>query len=235
MDGNEVVRTVERVPAALTHNLETLNQRITDLEKRPVPLTTHPEDSDETRQQRDRIAEIERQLAEAISSPPAVIPQDDDLSDRVEFVVKRLAALESRLTEYAGRLDEIAARPHISEETIRQLDDGLNAKIRTMIESHVNKAMGDVRSRLVTVERNATTVIEGEPQSKQLAKLADVVRNFGECVKTVESDFDERIAHVEQMYAEVAEHITDNNLKTMQLSTRLYRALKALEQDDAAA
>jgi hypothetical protein len=37
------------------------------------------------------------------------------------------------------------------------------------------------------------------------------------------------------MYAEVAQHISDTNLKTLQLSTRLYRALQALESDADAA
>jgi len=154
-----------------------------------------------------------------------IVPVDDD---RMGFVVKRLNAIEARLTE-------LESRPYLSPEDIRQLGDGLNTKIKGMIEKHVNSALGDVRSRLVTVERNTTTNTAGEPQSAQLAKLAEMVRNFGELVQTVERDFDGRIAHVEQMYAEVAQHISDTNLKTLQLSTRLYRALQALESDADAA
>ena len=38
---------------------------------------------------------------------------------------------------------------------------------------------------------------------------------------------------LEQRYAELAEHITEMNLKVLRVNTRFYKALKALEHDEA--
>lgn len=203
----------------------------------------------------DRIAEIERRLGELEAREPEQLPvpagfdfdaierqliesvsQQAAPSDQMGFVVKRLEAIEGRLTELAARVDELDARPHVSEDTIRQLDDGLNAKINHMIEKHANRALGDIRSRLVTIERNTTTTVAGsDPDSAKLAKLAEIVSSLGSYVSEIESTVEQRHGALEQQYAELAEHITDTNLKTMKLSTRLYRALQALEHDADAA
>lgn len=234
-DGREIVRTVERVPAALTHNLETLNKRLTELEKRPVELPTRNDNADCERQQNDRIAAIEGRIEKLETAPVPLVPATDGLAeikDRVEFVVKRLAALDARMTEYAGRLDEVEARPHVSQDMIQQLDDGLNAKIQHMVTKHVNGALGDVRSRLVTVERASTTGQSGDSDSAKISKLASMLQSFGEMLREIETTVDQRQTDLEQLCAELSEHVTDSNVKVMQVSTRLYRALAALQSDD---
>ena len=148
------------------------------------------------------------------------------------FLIKRVENAEARLTELGNRVDGI---PHVSEDTLRQLDDGLNAKIQHMVEKHVNSALGDLRRRVVALERKSqavATASEGEPQSAQLAKLAEAVQSFGKYVATVETDLEERVAAVEQLYAELSENMTENNLKVMKVNVRLFKALKALEYDD---
>ena len=151
------------------------------------------------------------------------------------FLIKRLESIEGRLTELAHRVDGLEARPHISDETMAQLGDGLNSKIQNLVESHVNRALGDLRSRVVSVEKStAITTTGADPDSSKLAKLASAIQSFGEYVERVENDLEGRVSAVEQACAEVTEHITETNLSTMKLSTRLYRALKALEHDEAA-
>ena len=202
----------------------------------------------------DRIAEIERRLGEVENRAPEQLPvpfdaetlerdlieavsrnmEDGDSSDRLEFIVKRLNSIEARQTEMLSRLDNLEARPHISEETIRQLDDGLNAKIQHLVESKVAGALGDLRSRVISVERNTTSVTTtADPDSAKLGKLSEIVASLGSYVTEIETSVETRHTDLEQRYRELAEHITDNNLQTMKLSTRLYRALAALENDEA--
>ena len=49
------------------------------------------------------------------------------------FLVKRLESIEGRLTELAHRVDGIESRPHISDETMAQLGDGMNSKIQHLV------------------------------------------------------------------------------------------------------
>lgn len=193
-----------------------IERRLSSLESRPEPEQL-PVPFD--------VGQIERDLIEAVS-------RETSASDQMQFVIKRLNTIEARQTEMFARLDNLENRPHISEETIRQLDDGLNVKIQHMIEKHVNGAMGEVRSRLIKIERSAPTS-DSEAPSGQVAKLAQAIKSFGEYVERVENDLEGRVSAVEQMCAEVSEHITETNLSTMKLSTRLYRALKALDHDEA--
>ena len=167
----------------------------------------------------------------------SVAAMSEDGGEVNPFLIKRIESIEARLTEQGGRVDGIENRPHVSEETLKQLDDGLNAKIKHLVEKHVNSALGDLRQRLIALEKAAKTITHepGEPQSSQVAKLADAIHSFGKYVSTVESDLEARVAAVEQIHAELAENITDNNLKLMKVNTRLYKALKALEYDEAAA
>ena len=147
--------------------------------------------------------------------------------DQGIFLTKRINALEARVAE-------LEARPVVSEDMLRQLNDALHAKMQAIIEQQVNKALGDLRSRLVTVEKKSTSVTTTaqDPDSAKLTRLATMLQSFGEMVRDIETNVDTRHSDLEQRYAELAEHITDNNLKVMKMSTRLYRALAALEHDD---
>lgn len=183
-----------------------------------------------------RIEKIERALNE-LEFPSS------DQSDRVMFLAKRLDALESRQTEWSHRLDEVEGRPHISAETVRQLNDGLNEKFKHMIEKLVNAAMGDVRSRLVSVERTveAPRAITGGEDAAKLSRLAEMLAALGKYVQTIERDLDQRNQDVERLYAEMSEHmvtvndhISDINSGALLMKTRMYRALKALETEEAA-
>lgn len=206
----ELVQEVREVEAK-SPDLADVYQRLSDLESRQPEQLPVPADVD--------FGALERQLVDSVARE----------TDPHGFLAKRLEALEGRLTETAARLDAHEQLPHISEDTIRQLDDGLHAKIQAMITKHVNGALGDVRSRLVTIERNTTTAVAGaDPDSAKLAKLAEIVSSLGEYMASIEKTVEE----VDQKYAELVEYITDTNLKTMTLSTRLYRALKALEEPD---
>jgi len=147
--------------------------------------------------------------------------------DQGIFLTKRINALEARVAE-------LESRPVVSEDMLRQLNDALHAKMQAIIEQQVNKALGDLRSRLVTVEKKSTSVTTTaqDPDSAKLTRLATMLQSFGEMVRDIETNVDTRHSDLEQRYAELAEHITDNNLKVMKMSTRLYRALAALEHDD---
>lgn len=164
----------------------------------------------------------------------SVAAMSEDGGEVNPFLIKRIESVEARLTEQGSRVDDIEARPHVSDETLKQLDDGFNAKINHMVTKHVNGALGDLRQRLIALENAAKTIVHssGEPQANQVAKLAEAIHAFGQYVKTVEGDLEARVAAVEQIHAELAENITDNNLKLMKVNTRLYKALKALEYDD---
>src|SRR6056300_72353 len=148
-------------------------------------------------------------------------------ADRVEFLAKRINALEARIVTLENR-------PHISEETINSLNDALHAKMQSIIEKQVNKALGDLRSRVVTIEKssNSVTTTKNDPDSAKLGRIAEIVQSLGGYVREIETTVEHKHTELEQRYAELAEHITDNNLQTMKLNTRLYRALAALEHDD---
>jgi uncharacterized coiled-coil protein SlyX len=160
-------------------------------------------------------------------------PTSDNVSretvdaDRVEFLAKRINALEARIVTLENR-------PHISEETINSLNDALHAKMQSIIEKQVNKALGDLRSRVVTIEKssNSVTTTKNDPDSAKLGRIAEIVQSLGGYVREIETTVEHKHTELEQRYAELAEHITDNNLQTMKLNTRLYRALAALEHDD---
>jgi uncharacterized coiled-coil protein SlyX len=147
--------------------------------------------------------------------------------DQGMFLAKRINALEARVAD-------LEARPVVSDETLKQLNDALHAKLQTLIEQRVNKALGDLRSRVVTIEKNSTSVTttNQDPDSTKMTRLATMLQSFGEMVREIETTVDQRQTDLEQRYAELAEHITDNNLQVMKMSTRLYRALAALEHDD---
>jgi uncharacterized coiled-coil protein SlyX len=147
--------------------------------------------------------------------------------DQGIFLTKRINALEARVAE-------LEARPVVSEDMLRQFNDAFNARVDAIVEQKVNKALGDLRSRLVTVEKKSTSVTTTaqDPDSAKLTRFATLLHSFGEMVRDVETTVDRRQTDLEQRYAELAEHITDNNLKVMKMSTRLYRALAALEHDD---
>lgn len=157
-------------------------------------------------------------------------PSRDD--DRIEFIAKRINAIESRIVQLENR-------PYVSEETVQGLNDALHAKMQSIIEKTVNRSLGDLRSRVVTIEKTSSSVTHSEGErdadSTKLARIAEIVQSLGGYVREIESTVVERHDELEQRYAELAEHITDNNLKTMQLNTRLYRALAALEHDEEAA
>jgi uncharacterized coiled-coil protein SlyX len=147
--------------------------------------------------------------------------------DQGIFLTKRINALEARVAE-------LEARPVVSEDMLRQFNDAFNARVDAIVEQKVNKAMGDVRSRLVTVEKKSTslTTTAQDPDSTKITRLATLMQSFGEVVRDVENSFEQRCAELDQKYAEISEHITETNLKIMQLMTKLYRALAALEHDD---
>jgi septation ring formation regulator EzrA len=105
--------------------------------------------------------------------------------------------------------------------------------LQTLIERQVTAALGDLRSRLVTVERKSTSVTtQQDPDSAKLTRLAAMMHSFGEMVKEIESSVDQRQTDIEQRYAELAEYITDNNIKVMKLAGKLHGAMQALEADD---
>ena len=147
--------------------------------------------------------------------------------DQGIFLTKRINALEARVAE-------LEARPVVSEDMLRQLNDALHAKMQAIIEQQVNKALGDLRSRVVTIEKssNSVTTTKSDPDSAKLGRIAEIVQSLGGYVREIETTVEHKHTELEQRYAELAEHITDNNLQTMKLNTRLYRALAALEHDD---
>jgi uncharacterized coiled-coil protein SlyX len=146
--------------------------------------------------------------------------------DQGMFLAKRCKQLEDRIAE-------LEARPVVSDDTLKQLNDALHAKLQTLIERQVTAALGDLRSRLVTVERKSTSVTtQQDPDSAKLTRLAAMMHSFGEMVKEIESSVDQRQTDIEQRYAELAEYITDNNIKVMKLAGKLHGAMQALEADD---
>src|SRR5210317_1718298 len=130
--------------------------------------------------------------------------------DQGIFLTKRINALEARVAE-------LEARPVVSEDMLRQFNDAFNARVDAIVEQKVNKALGDLRSRLVTVEKKSTSVTTTaqDPDSAKLTRFATLLHSFGEMVRDVETTVDRRQTDLEQRYAELAEHITDNNLKVM--------------------
>ena len=181
-----------------------------------------------------RLDEVGTSLNEIAQREPVLQVQPADNvsretidSDRVEFLAKRINALEARIVTLENR-------PHVSEETINSLNDALHAKMQSIIEKQVNKALGDLRSRVVTIEKssNSVTTTKSDPDSAKLGRIAEIVQSLGGYVREIETTVEHKHTELEQRYAELAEHITDNNLQTMKLNTRLYRALAALEHDD---
>ena len=77
--------------------------------------------------------------------------------------------------------------------------------------------------------------LNSDPDSDKLCRISEIVGSLGTYVRDIESTVDQRHSELEQRYAELAEHITDNNLQVMKMNTRLYRALAALEHDEEAA
>lgn len=171
------------------------------------------------------VAEIPTQSSEAPPAEP--VSRETIDNDRVEFLAKRINAIEARLISLENR-------PHVSEETINSLNDALHAKMQSIIEQQVNRALGDLRSRVVTIEKtsNSVTTHKTDPDSAKLGRIAEIVQSLGGYVREIETTVEHKHTELEQRYAELAEHITDNNLQTMKLNTRLYRALAALEHDD---
>lgn len=153
---------------------------------------------------------------------------DEHLLQRIEFLAKKVDKL-------AARLEAVEARPHITEDTVKQLNDGLNVKFQTLIEKLVNKALGDVRSRLVTVERTIEKVpakAGSEPESAQLTRIGEIVHSLGKCVGTIQGDFDKRTDDLEQRYAEMFEHVTSINADVLRTKTMFHEALKAFQPKD---
>jgi len=201
----------------------------------------------------DRIAEIERRLAGLEGSVPAEVGPDPVMVEQLRELRDEVGALAARepvsretlgddqglfltkrINAIEARVADLEARPVVSDETLKQLNDALHAKLQTLIEQRVNKALGDLRSRVVTIEKNSTSVMttNQDPDSAKITRLATMMQSFGELIREVETTVDQRQTDLEQRYAELAEHITDNNLQVMKMSTRLYRALAALEHDD---
>ena len=146
--------------------------------------------------------------------------------DQGLFLAKRCKQLEDRIAE-------LEDRPVVSDDTLKQLNDALHAKLQTLIEKKVNAALGDLRSRVIAVEKNSTSLTtQQDPDSAKLTRLAAMLQSFGEMVREIETSVDQRQTEIEQQHAELREHITENNLQVMKMSTRLYRALAALEHDD---
>ena len=175
-----------------------------------------------------RLTEIPTALVEVQPAEP--VSRETIDNDRVEFLAKRINAIEARIVTLENR-------PHVSEETINSLNDALHAKMQSIIEQQVNRALGDLRSRVVTIEKtsNSVTTHKTDPDSAKLGRIAEIVQSLGGYVREIETTVECKHTELEQRYAELAEHITDNNLQTMKLNTRLYRALAALEHDEAAA
>ena len=160
----------------------------------------------------DRIAEIERRLGEVENRAPEQLPVPFDVgkierdlieavsretsaSDQLQFVIKRLNTIEARQTEMLSRLDNLEARPHISEETIRQLDDGLNAKIQHLIEKHVAALWGtsDAADLGGTQHYDRDTAADPDksPNSRKLSRsfgLADTVEKLKRLLKGAYAD-----------------------------------------------
>ena len=179
-----------------------------------------------------RLTDFGKRLDEIDLSVPVARPAEDVSretidNDRVEFLAKRINAIEARIVTLENR-------PHVSEETINSLNDALHAKMQAIIEQQVNRALGDLRSRVVTIEKtsNSVTTHKTDPDSAKLGRIAEIVQSLGGYVREIETTVEHKHTELEQRYAELAEHITDNNLQTMKLNTRLYRALAALEHDD---
>lgn len=162
--------------------------------------------------------------------PAEVANQIANMADRLEFLAKTVNALDGRMTELGARVQDVESRPHLSEQTVRELMDGLNTRFKSLVEKLVNGAMGDVRSRLVSIERNGGGA-GIDPDSEKLSRLAETISALSKYVREIETTVEDRHADLERKYAEIAEHLTDVNVKTMKVSTRLYRALKALEVD----
>jgi uncharacterized coiled-coil protein SlyX len=166
------------------------------------------------------------------------------IAERVEFLIRRLESIESRLTEMGARLEEVEGRPQVSEKTLRELMDGINTRFKSLVEKLVNAAMGDVKSRLVTVER---TVEKGVPatnggEGDKLNRLAQIVSSLGAYVNDIEGTVEARNEDLERRYAEMSEHmatvndhIATINADALRMKTRMYRALKALDVDEDAA
>ena len=165
--------------------------------------------------------------------------------ERIEFLIRRLEAIESRLTEMGARLDEVEARPQVSEKTLKELMDGINTRFKALVEKLVNAAMGDVKSRLVTVERSVekgVPVGDNSRDSDKLNRLAQIVSSLGSYVNDIESTVENRNEDLERRYAEMSEHmanvndhIATINADALRMKTRMYRALKALDVDEDAA
>jgi len=152
--------------------------------------------------------------------------------DQGLFLAKRCQQLEAKLTEAEARLAELEARPTVSEDTIRQFDDAFNSKVNTLVEKRVNAALGDLRSRVVSVEKKSTSLTtQQDPESAKISRLASLMQSFGEYIKEVETSVEKRQTDIENAHAQLAEYITDNNVKVMKLASKLHAAMQALETD----
>lgn len=162
---------------------------------------------------------------------------------RVDFLIRKIDNLEARLNSLVDNVTALEARPHVSEEMIVQLNDGLTGRFTAQIEQLVNQAMGDLRSRVVTIERTYSVPSTGQdPDSAKLTKLGQIVDSLADYVKSFEVAVDDRHDDLERRYAEIAEHIAAVNknilnvtTETMRMKGKLLRAVTALEANEDAA
>ena len=174
----------------------------------------------------EKILNLQDEVA-ALARREPTVPRETIGDDQAAFIARRLNALE-------GRIADLEARPVVSDETLQQLNDALHAKLQTLIEQQVNRALGDLRSRVVTIEKssNSVTTTASDPDSAKITRLAAMLQSFGEMIRDIETTVSQRQDDIEQRYAEMAANITDNNVKVLKLASKLHGAMQALEHDD---
>ena len=153
-----------------------------------------------------------------------------ELDERVGFLIRTLQSYESRLIAVESRLVDVEARPHLSENTVRELMDGINTRFHEKIKELVAASNGELRSQISVLK--TSSVAKTEPASDQLAKLAGIVKATGEYVRSFEQSVEQHNADLEEKYAAIAAHLDSTNSDVVRVKTMVYRLAAAVREDE---
>ena len=153
-----------------------------------------------------------------------------ELEERIGFMVRTLQSYEGRLTTVEARLQDVEARPHLSEATVRELMDGINTRFHEKIKELVASSNGDLRSQ-ISVLKTTNSISRPEPASEQLAKLASIVKATGEYVRSFEQSVEQHNADLEEKYAAITSHLESTKGDVLKVKTMVYRLAAAVRED----
>lgn len=149
------------------------------------------------------------------------------------FLIKTLQSYESRLIAVEARVEDVEARPHLSEATVRELMTGINTRFHDKIKELVAQSNGDMRSQITALKSTAVTR-QTEPASDQLAKLSRLIDSVGDYVKTFERTVEDQNSALEEKYAAIAAHLQQTNGDVMKVKTMVYRLAAAVREPEDA-